>query len=171
MRNDIDVIIYASDTSQGSWRAFDVAIHQAVKNNAEIIYVHAVDKVNTVTPGASYLHLPKGVEKIHSMQQKAEMAEKIRERILRFAVTKFSDLAETPKFSIHIEFGAAEKVIIEIAERTKAGLIVMGNRKTSPLSRMFLGSTANKVLRATTIPVLMVPLPSDLQARKKIATL
>jgi nucleotide-binding universal stress UspA family protein len=171
MRNDINIIIYASDASQGSWAAFDIAIHQAIKNQAEIIYVHAVDQINTITPGAGRLHLPKGIEKIHSAQQKAEIAKKIRERIHRFAVTKFSDLDEIPKFSINIEFGVPEKIIIDAAERTKASLIVMGNRKKSPLSRMFLGSTANKVLQSATIPVLLVPLPTGLQSRKKLATL
>jgi len=171
MRNDIKVIIYASDASQGSWRAFDVAINQAIKNQAEIVYVHAIESINTITSDASYSYLPKGIEKIHSSNRKQETASKIRERIQRFALVKFSDLGTPPKFSISIDFGPPEKVIIDVAQKTNAGLIIMGNRKSSPFSRMFLGSTVNKVLQTATIPVLMVPLPNGLEARKKLATL
>lgn len=171
MRNDIKVIIYASDASQGSWRAFDIAINQAIKNQAEIVFVHAIESVNTITSDASYSYLPQVIEKIHSSQRKEETASKIRERILRFALVKFSDLGTPPKFSISIEFGPPEEVIIRIAERKKAELIIMGNRKSSAFSRMFLGSTVSKVLQTTSTPVLIVPLSSGPEARKKLATI
>jgi len=171
MRSDIKVIIYASDASQGSWQAFDVAINQAVKNQAEIIYVHAIENVNKITSDASYSYQPQDVKKIHSFQRKQEAASKIRERIQRFALVKFSDLESPPKFSVNIEFGSPEKAIIDVAEKTKAGLIIMGSRKSSQFSRMFLGSTANKVLQRATLPVLIVPLPNGLEARKNLTTL
>jgi nucleotide-binding universal stress UspA family protein len=52
--------------------------------------------------------------------------------------------------------GAAAFEILAAAERLKADLIVMGTHGRHGLSRMLLGSVADKVVRASTVPVLTV---------------
>lgn len=158
MKDDIEVIIYASDASNGSWPVFETAIHQAIQHKAEIVYVHAVNKVDAITPDVSYSYLPQEVEQLHTEQQKQEVVEKIKARIHRFTSDKLADLEQKPKFSVSIQFGNPDEIIINSAKQSNAGLIVMGNRKTSALSRVFLGSTANKVLQKSSIPVLIVPI-------------
>ena len=52
--------------------------------------------------------------------------------------------------------GAAYTAIVEIASRAKAGLIVMGSRGRTGLSRLFIGSVAERVVRLAPCPVLVV---------------
>jgi len=159
MNNEINVIIYASDIRKGSRKVFHAAIQEAIRHQAEIIYVHAIDKVNKITPDASYSFLPKNIEKSHSELQKSAAVSDIRKRIKGFlAATEFSTLDSVPALSISIQFGSPEEVIINASKQYKADLIVMGNREVSALSRVFLGSTAHKVLQNSAVPVLIVPL-------------
>ncbi|WED25283.1 universal stress protein [Vibrio sp. DW001] len=160
MSNEINVIIYASDIGEGSRTAFHVAVKEAISHHAEIIYVHAVDKVNKITPDASHSLLPKNIEKSHSAQHKESIISNVRNRINRFVTTELSTLEAFPHFSIHIQFGSPEEVIVNASKQYNAGMIVMGNREVSALSRVFLGSTSHKVLQESVVPVLIVPIVS-----------
>jgi nucleotide-binding universal stress UspA family protein len=57
---------------------------------------------------------------------------------------------------IEVRNGNAARVIGEIAEETGATLIVMATRAHTGLDRVVLGSTADAVLRATEVPLVMV---------------
>jgi len=52
--------------------------------------------------------------------------------------------------------GAAGPLIVEQAEKWTADLIVMGTHGRRGLRRLALGSDAERVLRAATVPVLLV---------------
>jgi nucleotide-binding universal stress UspA family protein len=56
-----------------------------------------------------------------------------------------------------VAVGTAEKDILKIARKRRADLIVMGTHGLSGYQKMFFGSTTERVLRHTTIPVLAVP--------------
>jgi nucleotide-binding universal stress UspA family protein len=55
--------------------------------------------------------------------------------------------------------GSAPEAIVDEAVRGKYDLIAMGTHGRTGLGRLFLGSVAEKVLRASPIPVLTVPVP------------
>jgi nucleotide-binding universal stress UspA family protein len=57
---------------------------------------------------------------------------------------------------VEIRSGDAHRVIREIAEKTGATLIAMAMREHTGLRRVVLGSTAEAVLRATELPLIMV---------------
>ncbi|MFL6236432.1 MAG: universal stress protein [Thermoanaerobaculia bacterium] len=54
-----------------------------------------------------------------------------------------------------IAYGPPHRVVIEAAEEMSAGLIVVGSTESPQLSKLF-GSTADRVIRKATRPVLMV---------------
>jgi len=60
----------------------------------------------------------------------------------------------------------AHDLIPGLAGRLGADLIVMGNKGSSALSRIFLGSTTSRVIRASDVPVLAVPLDAKTYVRK-----
>jgi nucleotide-binding universal stress UspA family protein len=62
--------------------------------------------------------------------------------------------------STAVDFGIPSKVIINVALEEKADIIIMGARGSSALANMFLGSTAENVLKRSPIPVLVVPFKS-----------
>ena len=62
-----------------------------------------------------------------------------------------------------VRCGDAAEEILEEAERVTAGFVVLGTHGHGRLARLVLGSVADKVLRHTRRPVLIVP-PSEAAA-------
>ena len=46
--------------------------------------------------------------------------------------------------------------VLELAEKAKASLLVIGSRRRRPIGKLILGSTVQRVLLASQIPVLVV---------------
>ena len=61
----------------------------------------------------------------------------------------------------HFRAGQPHKVIADFAEDQDVDLVVMGSHGRSGLSRVVLGSVAEKVLRRTRLPVLVVDVHGD----------
>lgn len=74
---------------------------------------------------------------------------------------------------IHLKFptatvlaaGVAYEAINRVAVETNADLIVINLHGKGPLERALLGTTAARVIRTATIPVLSLPLPATYAAR------
>jgi len=58
---------------------------------------------------------------------------------------------------IDIAHGGAAEAILDYAKKNKVDLIVMSTHGRSGVSRWFFGSVAERVLRHSAIPVLIVP--------------
>jgi len=56
-----------------------------------------------------------------------------------------------------VEFGIPSQVILRSAERGRADMIVIGTHGKSMLDRTLLGTTAERVVRGASCPVLSVP--------------
>jgi nucleotide-binding universal stress UspA family protein len=65
--------------------------------------------------------------------------------------------AQTPVVETSIADGAPEAAILEASQRRPCDLIVMGMHGMSSLAKACFGSTLERVLRATTVPVLALP--------------
>lgn len=155
MLPDINTILYASDISEGSRPAFRMAVQQAIKNDAQIVFLHAIEPVTDFIED----YLPKNANTKHTDQMMAAYKERIEERIQRFMESELDtncDLQIPPVAKVLV--GKPEKVILRAAQKLKASLIVMGDRESSTMSRLFLGSTAQKVIHHSEVPVLIVPL-------------
>jgi len=57
----------------------------------------------------------------------------------------------------HIRFGKADREILSVAAEEHANLIVLGNRGRGAVDRILFGSTARRVVRGATCPVVVVP--------------
>jgi nucleotide-binding universal stress UspA family protein len=60
-----------------------------------------------------------------------------------------------------IEKGNVEETILNTAQQMNVDMIVMGTRTHSALAKMFMGSSAQRVMQHSDRPVLIVPLPAD----------
>lgn len=65
--------------------------------------------------------------------------------------------AASPEVAIDITTGAPPAEILAAADRAGADLVVMGTRGLGGASKLMFGSTAERVLRASPAPVLVVP--------------
>jgi nucleotide-binding universal stress UspA family protein len=137
-------ILFAADFSETSDRAAAFARRLAGDLGAAVTVMTALEPL----PGyyAPHVEGPPGVMENIEKGLKKELAE--------YAEKNFAGL---PKVESRVICGAAAESIVKAAGTVKADLIVMGTQGRSGLSRLLLGSTAEKVLRTSPIPVITVP--------------
>ncbi len=58
--------------------------------------------------------------------------------------------------SVHVEAGSPVQVVLKASREAGAGLIVTGVARDELLARMFLGSTVERLIRKSAIPILIV---------------
>ncbi|TBW58176.1 universal stress protein [Marinobacter halodurans] len=156
----INTILYASDISPGSRPAFRMAVEQALQHDAQIIFIHAVEPFNSVATEILDDYLPREANAAHTTAWLDSYKERITTRIQRFLDSEMPDGVHLQRqIQTKVLVGPPAKVIVRSADKLSADLIVMGERSASTASRIFLGSTAQKVLHHSRIPVLIVPLP------------
>lgn len=66
-----------------------------------------------------------------------------------------------PRLAYDVRVGESAEVILQAARELDAELIVLGTQGLGGVRKWLLGSTAERVLRGTTRPVLAVPRPAD----------
>ena len=139
-------VLIPLDTSQGS----EVAIEAATvlgSPDTEYVLLHVVD----APVPAMAVPIPMGAEAEPAGVQEAKAAERLEEIAAGFRVR---DL----KVRTRIETGSgAAKGILDVAEAEAPDLIVMATRGPGRVERMLLGSVADKIVRASEEPVLVVP--------------
>lgn len=99
--------------------------------------------------------------------------EHTRDELARFAAKAFHD---TPPKGVavdyHVAVGKPAKQILQVALQEACDLIVMSTHGVTGMRKLFFGSTTERVLRETTIPVLATPPteegPKDLDAIRRI---
>jgi nucleotide-binding universal stress UspA family protein len=62
-----------------------------------------------------------------------------------------------PRVRTEVRDGVPYEVILAVADREKADLIVLNTSTRAGIDRALLGSTAERVLRAAHVPVLSFP--------------
>ena len=135
-------VIVPLDGSDLARQALPLAAELAEAAHAELILFQAIP---TTAEGFPYPPLP--ADALPAMREKVcqeleALAGELRQR--RMAVTPA------------VTFGYPAEAIVEEAQRRDADLIVMATHGRSGLRRWALGSVANKVLHATTRPLLLV---------------
>ena len=160
MLPEIQTIIYASDLGEGSRPAFRTAVQQAIKHHARIIYLHVVEHSTEIIEEVMDEYLPQQVNKKHAEQIMQTRKKRIEQRIHDFLAVELGEQIHQLPFSpeVRVIEGQPDRVVLKTAEVCQADLIVMGDRESSGLSRIFLGSTVQKVVHHSDVPVLIVPL-------------
>lgn len=151
----IKKILVPLDFSECSKHAFYYALDIAASGGAELFILHVIDI--DLLDNISNLNLCSKIK-----------AKKLMER---YAKTEFGKLRKESAKKISktvskeiIEDGIPFLHILHKAKDLDTDLIVMGSFGTSSLmKRLFFGSTTEKVLRGSKIPVLCIPLPQAIE--------
>lgn len=137
-----DDILLPTDGSPGAEAAIDHAVAQANQNSA---VVHAVHVIEVTDMGDV-------TEDTGNMQNKLRSsARELLEPILDAA-----EKAEVESVEAVVE-GRPHEKLVDYIEDNDIDLVVMGSHGKTGLSRILLGSTAEKVVRHSPAPVLTVP--------------
>ncbi|NTW98690.1 MAG: universal stress protein [Geobacteraceae bacterium] len=142
-------ILIAIDFSENSECAFDYALTLATQFNAELTIVHVinepVDLRGFYVPHISFEQLEKEIE---------ESAVKMMDAFCSSKLGTFSN------YKTSILTGIPCDEIISAAARIDASLVVLGTHGRTGLDRILFGSTAERVVRSASCPVLTVRLPA-----------
>ena len=133
-----------------AWEGSTVALEPAIalgSTETEYVLLHVVG----VPVPAVALPIPMVAEAEPDAVQEARVAERL-EGIA--AGLRARDL----KVRTRVEFGAgAAQGILDVAQREAPDLIAMATRSPGRVERILLGSVADKIVRASSEPVLVVP--------------
>jgi nucleotide-binding universal stress UspA family protein len=145
-----DKILTAIDFSENSDYAFDYALTLAKQFDSQLMILHVinepVDLRGFYVPHISFEQLEKEIE---------EGAEKM---MAKFCSSKMGDFAN---FTTSIVTGIPYEEIIRSAWEAAASLIVLGTHGRTGLDHLIFGSTAERVVRGASCPVLTIRLPAE----------
>ena len=144
-------ILVPTDFSKGSERALEAAITVAQKFDAAIVLMHAYHVPVYPYPTVSAANV--------TPLDMVEYIEKGARTALATAAATHGDSGV--RISTVLTAGIPWEQIIRTAREVEAGLIVIGSRGLRGLPRALLGSTAERVVRYSPIPVMAFhgPLP------------
>ena len=142
---DIKSILVPIDFSACSKGAFESAVAWGKHFGATVHVLHAYHIPPVVLPDGGFAISQELSAKIAAASQTA----------LRAYLAQVASAGVTLKAHVHQTEPAAS--ILEVASEVDADLIVMGTHGRSGMSRALLGSVAEKILRSSPVPVLIVP--------------
>jgi len=144
-----DRILTAIDFSENSDFAFDYALTLARQFNSELTVMHVinepVDLRGFYVPHISFEQLEKEIE-----EGAISMMEK-------FCQTRMGDFTN---YKTAIVTGIPYEEITKKAEEASASLIVLGTHGRTGLDHIIFGSTAERVVRSSSCPVLTIRMPA-----------
>ncbi|MFT5707730.1 MAG: nucleotide-binding universal stress UspA family protein [Oceanospirillaceae bacterium] len=151
-------ILYVSDLEDGSRPAFRMAISIAEQYAANIVFLHVITPIPESVIFALETNLPPEVYKKLQQDGIYDLKEVMNKRITEFCDVELESLDWLPEIESIISKGEVHSKIVETAALKNADMIVMGTRTHSASKQFFMGSVANKVMRSSDVPVLVVPL-------------
>lgn len=142
----IKKILYATDYSKASARAFDEAVKLAKQNRAEILVVHVIEPTPYVA-GEEFAsaEIYAKLDDMAKRDAQSAMA-KLMLRLKKLRVKAQSLLLR----------GSAREQIVKAAKSKKADMIVIGTHGRTGLSKLFMGSVAGSVVSTAACPVMTV---------------
>lgn len=142
----IKKILYATDFSKASARAFDQAVTFARQNRAELLVVHVIEPTPYAADGEfNAAEIYAKLEDMAKRDAQASMS-KLMQRLKKLNVRAQSLLLK----------GSAHDQIVKAAKARKADMIIIGTHGRTGLSKLFMGSVAGKVISLATCPVMTV---------------
>lgn len=145
-----DRILVPTDGSSTAESAFEHAVELATRYDAEIYALYVVD-----TDAMSITLGPEQVDRVLTGQFEgmSDLKEKADGALARVA-----EIAEEHGVECHTEIrgGQPYKKIRDAIEDNEIDAVVMGSHGRGGLKRRIMGSVTERVLRSTTVPVLVI---------------
>jgi nucleotide-binding universal stress UspA family protein len=147
-------ILYATDLSDGSEQGFEFSIRLARGLDASVLVAHVIQ------PADALLH---GFETAAFLPNYADEVRAQAEEKLARMVGLVSD-GRVPVTTI-VADGVPYETLNTLAAEHKADLVILNVRNKGLLERAVIGTTAERVIRTATVPVLSLPLPATYASR------
>ena len=155
----ISCIVVATDFSAFAERAVQRAARIAKQHDAGLHVLHVVRPLDL------YPSLTLTPDEFGHNDQELQQAEQTRVEAVAASLSTQFGIRVRPVTRL----GRAHTEIAAYAQEAAADLVVAGSRGESTLMDLFLGSTASRLLRVATCPVLIVKKPADEPYRQVLA--
>jgi nucleotide-binding universal stress UspA family protein len=142
-------ILIPTDFSKHAEHALKVAAQIARKNNGELILLHMLELPHQ---GSDAMGSGKNIPEIMFFKNAA---------IQKLEDLMDADYLDGLKVSEAVQFEMAFDGILNISKKNDVDLIVMGSHGASGYKEMFVGSNAEKVVRHSEVPVLIIKEEQD----------
>jgi universal stress protein A len=146
----IKKILAPTDLSELSRAGVRCALITARELDAEVIIYHVVT-------GNDIANLGRRKEETLVATDFSGFIAAYEMRLASFVEQNFADILTSVKVSQKVEFGTPEKSIVEMAKTEGVDLIIMATYGRGGLSRMFLGSVTEQVIRNAPCMVVVIP--------------
>lgn len=155
----INTIVYACDLDAKTQAAMELVLSLASTHKAKVIIMHAIEPLNAQASNMINNYITEDVRSEMRKEALTEIDGRMKRLLSEFMEKYSAELSnlETPPETVIVN-GVPSESIQRLAEEKKADLIVMNSRTHGRLSQMIIGSTANKVIHTSSIPVLVVPI-------------
>ena len=168
----IKKILYATDLSDSAVHAFSYAVSLANLYGAGITILHVLSEF----PGEDFItnmintDTWEEIKNRHYSEARDQLIGKRRDRaalkeVLEALSEEVKANGEDQNFDtdeVLIKRGTPAEIIVETAKELSCDLIVMGTHGHSAITDVLIGSTAKRVVRQSTIPVLVIRLSEAL---------
>ena len=158
MLPQVKTILFACDLEDKTQESLSLVMSIAASQKAKIIFMHAIEPMNHQAQSMINNYLP--IEELQALRREALNSVK---DAMETQITIFyenyaddSELPEKPEYLIIQE--NASSAIKHAVEDHKVDLVVMNSRTHSKIGQMIIGSTANKVIHQSQVPVMVIPL-------------
>lgn len=149
---DVQHILVPTDFSRGSIAALDWAATIAERFGASVVLLHIVE-------------VPAGLSESTLVRSEADgpmvpVGEYLRDTAieqLQFAVRSLEARGVAARYLV--QSGAPHREILHEVESADVDLVVMGTHGRTGLRHLLLGSTAERVIRQSSVPVTVVRVP------------
>jgi nucleotide-binding universal stress UspA family protein len=165
----IKKILYATDLSENAVHAFAYAVSLANAYDASMTTLHVLTEFSGhefVTNMINSDTLAE-IKARHYSEARNQLIGKKRDKVaIKEIIQAFyeesangDEIPDTAADQVLIKSGVPAEVILQTAEELKCDLIVMGTRGQGLLADVLIGSTARRVVKQSSIPVLVIRLP------------
>lgn len=156
---DIHTILYATDLGKHTRPVFRQAIAHANVHGAKVIMLHVVEPLSETARTVISAYMPESaIDEIQKDGMKNIVAH-MQDRVRRFSEEECdgAGIDQLPLQDIVVVAGRPSEEILKAAQRYHADLIVMGQSSKQVMGSKVMGSSARRVARLSSVPVLIVP--------------
>ena len=143
----LKLIVYATDFSDGAAKAADLAAHLAQVHGARLHLLHVITELGN----RHRRSVPAGVMDAFVKEVKTQAMTDMNS----FAQRLFGQFKG--ELTTEVVIGAGAETVLSQASSLGADLIIMGSHGRHGLEKLLLGSTTERVIRQSSIPVLTIP--------------
>lgn len=156
-------VLVALDYARSAQEVAEIGYAIAKNMNADVILLHVMaDVAYYSTPG--YMPIIGFSNFNHTDFMEMIDVEGLKNAGMHF-MDRMKDHLGDESVTTIIEEGEVADIVNRTAQQMNADMVVIGSRSRNWLEKVFIGSTAVKVLDHTTVPLLIIPVKEDINSK------